>query len=257
MAEQQANKLNLLAMAIVAVLVLAAVVLWVVNRQRGAAGPSQDVSEQKALAHAEDVEEHNYNEAVRPPSIGSGDSNAKTTPLTGEQRREMQLSPKADVAPGATLLQITGARKTWEPILQQWYGQDAPDFALNDLQGKQHRLSDYKGRNVMVVFWATWCPPCKKEIPNLSLLEKRSPPDYVKILAVTNENAQLVQKFVAATNINYTVLIDDGKMPELYLRVPADGIPAAAFVDPQGKIKFITSGYVPPEDTKAILAAEK
>jgi peroxiredoxin len=251
MSEQQLKKTNLVAMAIVAVLVLAAVMLWAVNRQRGAS-PSQEVGEQQVAARAEEAEEHNYNEAV---GVERTDSNPKTSPLTGEQRRELKLIPKADVAPGATLEQIIAARKTWDPVLQQWYGKDAPDFALTDMQGKQHRPSDYKGRNVLVVFWATYCQPCKMEIRHLILLEKRASPDYLKILAVTNENRQLVRKFAADYGINYTILFDEGTMPDFYRAVTFSGIPAAVYIDPQGKIKFITLGYVPLEDTKAILEA--
>jgi peroxiredoxin len=192
---------------------------------------------------------------------GSGSQDSKTSnnsesiPMTIEQRKEMNPFPAADVKPGATLQQIGEAAITWSPQLQNQYGKDAPDFALKDLQGKQHRLSDYKGRNVMVVFWATWCPPCKKEIPHLILLENRMPADKLKILAITNEDQQLVRKFVTDNNINYTVLLDNGALPRFYMEVSAAGIPSAAFIDPQGKIKFATYGYLPFEDTRAILQA--
>jgi len=195
-------------------------------------------------------------------SSGSQDSkinanNTEAVPVTVEQRKQMNPFPSADVKPGATLQQIAEAAYTWEPELASQYGKDAPDFALKDLQGKQHRLSDYKGRNVLVVFWATWCPPCKKEIPHLILLENRMPSDKLKILAITNEDPQLVRKFTADNNINYTVLLDNGTLPNFFMAVPARGIPSTAFIDPQGKIKFVTSGYLPFEDSRAILQAPK
>jgi peroxiredoxin len=183
--------------------------------------------------------------------------NTDSVPLTTEQREEMNPFPAADVKPGATLQQIADAAYTWEPELVSQYGKDAPDFALKDLQGKQHHLSDYKGRNVMVVFWASWCPPCKKEIPHLILLQNRMPADKLKILAITNEDSQLVSKFVTDNKINYTVLLDDGTLPRFFAIVPANGIPSTAFIDPQGKIKFAASGYLPFEDSRAILTAPK
>ncbi len=192
-----------------------------------------------------------------PPNTETNVNNREALSLTIEQRQEMNPYATAEVATGATLAQIVAARRTWDPILQQWYGQDAPDFALTDLQGKQHRLSDYKGRNVLVVFWTTYCPPCKMEIPHLSMLEKRISPDYLKILAVTNENRQMIQKFAANYGINYTILFDKGVIPNLYRAIQSKGIPSAAYIDPQGKIKFITLGLVPFEDTRAILQAPK
>jgi peroxiredoxin len=163
----------------------------------------------------------------------------------------------ADVAPGATLSQIGKAAQSWEPSLANWFGKDAPDFALEDLQGNQHRLSDYKGKKVMVVFWATWCPPCKAEIPDLIMLDKRMPPEDFKILAVTNEDKRQVSRFANDARISYTILFDEGNMPKFYFSVQSLGIPSAVFINPDGKIKFITTGLLPIKDTLAILNAEK
>ena len=182
-------------------------------------------------------------------------NNTESVPMTAEQRKEMNPYPAADVKPGSTLQEIAQAAITWAPELSSQYGKEAPDFALKDLLGKQHRLSDYKGKNVMVVFWATWCPPCKQEIPHLMLLQNRMPADKLKILAITDEDPKLVSKFVTDNNINYTVLLADRKLPDFFMAVPSRGIPSTAFIDPQGKIKFVTSGLLPFEDTRAILAA--
>jgi peroxiredoxin len=227
MSQDKAKKSGKVAMAIAGLLVLTIVIIVSCKKNTGSSG-SQD---------------------------SKTSNNTQSVPMTVEQRKEMNPFPTADVKPGATLQQIAEAAVTWEPELQYQYGKDAPDFALKDLQGKQHRLSDYKGRNVLVVFWATWCPPCKKEIPHLILLENRMPADKLKILAITNEDPQLVRKFAADNNINYTVLLDNGILPLFFMAVPAKGIPSAAFIDPQGKIKFATIGYLPFEDTRAILAA--
>jgi len=255
--QQQPGKPILMAMAIVAVLVLAAVVIWALGRKGNTEGTYEEPAEYKPVARFDQTEVHSLDEPKQLYDANAGAGIQNTSPLTGEQRRQMELFKPADVATDATLAQIVGARRTWDPMLQHWYGQDAPDFALMDLQGKQHRLSDYKGRNVLVIFWATWCGPCKLEIPHLTLLQKRASPDDLKILAVTNEDKQLVRKFVSDYGINYTVLFDEGQMANFYRAIQSRGIPSAAYIDPQGRVKFITLGLVPFEDTQAILNAKQ
>jgi len=75
----------------------------------------------------------------------------------------------------------------WGPAYESWRGKEAPDFTLRDLDGKVHKLSDYRGKDVMLVFWATWCPPCMMEIPHLIALRNRVGADKLAILAITNE----------------------------------------------------------------------
>ncbi len=242
MSEQQPSKLSILALGIVALLVVASVVIWAVTQKNDTAVIASGTSENQGSVEVQE-------------KIEVGGIDKLKMPLTGEQRRNLELIPTSDVAPGATLAQIVDQRKTWSPVLQQWYGQEAPDFVLKDMEGKEHKLSNYKGRNVLVIFWATWCPPCKMEIPHLKLMEQRISSDKLKILAITNESTKVVRKFVSSQGINYTVLMDKGPMPNLYRAIT--GIPSAVFVDSQGKIKFITSGFVSYEETQAILQAKK
>jgi peroxiredoxin len=245
-------------MATVVVLVLVAVVVWVLVRTDNTEGLYEEPDQYKPVARFGQTEVRGLDEpAQQLYDVNAGAGIQNTSPLTGEQRREMELFKPADVAAGATLAQIVGARRTWNPILQHWYGQDAPDFALTDLQDKQHRLSDYKGRNVLIIFWATWCPPCKSEIPHLTLLQKRASSYDLKILAVTNENKQKVQKFASDYGINYTILFDKGTMTDFYWLIQSRGIPSAAYIDPQGKVKFVTLGLVPFKDIQAILSAKQ
>jgi peroxiredoxin len=149
---------------------------------------------------------------------------------------------------------IIKAAKTWEPGYQSWYGKPAPDFTLADLAGKEHKLSDYKGKNVAIIFWATWCPPCRMEIPHLIELRKTVADGDLAMLAISNEGPELVKKFVAQAKINYTVLLDPGTLPGPYNTIRA--IPSSFFIDRQGKMKLATTGLVSLEEIKAILEAE-
>ncbi|MHC4559160.1 MAG: DUF4432 family protein [Planctomycetota bacterium] len=162
-----------------------------------------------------------------------------TTPLAGKK---------------ASLNDIITAAKTWGPVYTSWYGKPAPDFALTDITGKEHKLSDYRGKNVLIIFWATWCGPCRIEIPHLIELRKTVGEDDLGMLAISNERPDLVKKFAAQAKLNYTVLIDRGTLSGPYNTIRA--IPSSFFIDPEGKIKLASSGLVSLNEIKAILEAE-
>ncbi len=137
----------------------------------------------------------------------------------------------------------------------QWFGKAAPDFTVTDIEGNQHTLSNYLGKNVLVVFWATWCPSCKLEIPHLIELRKMLGEDKLTILAISNEEQEILKPFVTARGINYTVAaLGNSPLPSPFIDVT--GIPTTFFIDPQGKIKFVALGMINLEQTKAILDAK-
>ena len=168
--------------------------------------------------------------------------------------RKTQIDTFPTTGTKSSLNDIIKAARTWGPAYTTWYGEAAPDFTLTDITGKQHKLSDYRGRDVLLVFWATWCGPCKIEIPHLIELRKTTSEDDLAILAISNERTDLVKRFVTQAKMNYTVLLDRGTMPGPYNTIRA--IPSSFFIDPQGKIKLATSGLVSLAEIKAILKAE-
>jgi len=145
--------------------------------------------------------------------------------------------------------------RSWEPVFKSWYGRVAGDFSLPDINGKQHKLSDYRGKDVIILFWATWCIPCIQEIPHLIALRNIIGEDKLAILAISSENPALLKQFVAGNKINYTVLVNQRSyLPSPFRHVL--GIPTSFFVDKEGKIKLATQGTLYLGDTKAILQAE-
>ncbi len=108
------------------------------------------------------------------------------------------------------------------------------DFTLLDLGGKSWTLHDLRGKVVLVNFWATWCAPCRKEMPDLDALYKRFKDQGLVILAIDDEEATKVTPFVKDKPVSYTVLLDPGrKVNDLY-RI--DGIPKSFIYDRDGKL---------------------
>jgi len=155
--------------------------------------------------------------------------------------------------PKASLNDVIRAARTWGPAYVSWMGRTAPDFTLTDITGKEHKLSDYRGKDVMIIFWATWCGPCLIEIPHLMALRNTVGEDKLAMLAISNENPALVKNFVANRKINYTVFSGMRNMPTPYNQVR--GIPCTFFIDSEGRIKLATEGTLSLGEMKAILQA--
>ena len=108
------------------------------------------------------------------------------------------------------------------------------DFTLTDLQGKTWTLSALRGKVVLVNFWATWCPPCRKEMPDLEALYNRFKDQGLVILAISDEEAEKVQPFISERKITYPVMLDPGrKVNELF---QVEGIPKSFVYNRDGKL---------------------
>src|SRR5690242_14193675 len=108
------------------------------------------------------------------------------------------------------------------------------DFALADLDGRGWSLKVLRGKVVLVNFWATWCPPCRKEIPDLDALYKQFKAGGLVVLGISDEPAIKVQPFVRQEKVSYPVLLDSGrKVNDLY---SVSGIPMSFVYDRSGKL---------------------
>ncbi len=134
----------------------------------------------------------------------------------------------------STAFESFGVTRVQPPI-------EAPDFQLQDLHGETHTLSNQHGRWVVLTFWATWCAPCRSEMPGLQTLFQRLDPSKATVLAVAigSEKGQ-VSDFVAAHNLTFPVVIDVGdRIAALY---KATGVPISFLIDPSGKVVGIVRG---------------
>jgi peroxiredoxin len=108
------------------------------------------------------------------------------------------------------------------------------DFTLSDLQGKTWHLRDLKGKVVLVNFWATWCPPCRKEMPDLQALYDKYKDQGFVVLSISDEEAAKVSPFITERNISYPVLLDPGrKVNDAFV---VEGIPKSFVYDREGKL---------------------
>jgi peroxiredoxin len=108
------------------------------------------------------------------------------------------------------------------------------DFTLADLQGKPWHLRELRGKVVLVNFWATWCPPCRKEMPDLQALYDKYKDQGFIVLSISDEESAKVTPFIAEKKITYPVLLDPGrKVNEAFI---VEGIPKSFVFDRDGKL---------------------
>ena len=108
------------------------------------------------------------------------------------------------------------------------------NFTLTDLRGKTWTLRDLRGKVVLVNFWATWCPPCRKEMPDLEILYRRFGPQGLVILGISDEEAAKVKPFIEQQKVTYPVLLDPGRRVNELFQI--EGIPKTFIYDREGKI---------------------
>jgi thiol-disulfide isomerase/thioredoxin len=120
----------------------------------------------------------------------------------------------------------------------------APDFELLDLDGETFRLADHRGQVVVLNFWATWCPPCRAEIPGFIRLQNEFREDGVVFVGVAldEEGAEVVEPYSRQRGINYPVLLDRGAVARQF-----DGgrvVPTTLLIDRSGRIRFRHEGLL-------------
>lgn len=123
-----------------------------------------------------------------------------------------------------------------------------PDFTLKDTHGQRLRLSDYKGKVVLLNFWATWCGPCKVEIPWFVEFEKEYQSRGFTVLGVSmDENGwKAIDPYVAAEKINYPVVLANEDVNESYGGIEA--LPTTLLIGRDGKVAYLHQGLITRED---------
>jgi cytochrome c biogenesis protein CcmG, thiol:disulfide interchange protein DsbE len=169
-------------------------------------------------------------------SESSTTTNTATTP--GGSRLLILIAGAAVLALTFGIVWLQSAK--YEPLA---VGKAAPDFSLSDLNEKPYRLSDFRGKVVFLNFWATWCKPCREEMPSMEILNKNFEKDGLVILAVSIDRVTTtkdIPPFVKGMNLTFPVLIDSwGQTDKPYKRM---GVPETFIIDQEGVIREIVIG---------------
>ena len=141
-------------------------------------------------------------------------------------------------------LTVTGCQPSAES------GPMAPDFSLRDLSDQAVSLSDFRGRVVLLDFWATWCPPCRMSIPELVKLQDKYRDDGLEILGISlddpqNELGRYLKEFKEKYKINYRILLFNNKIMQDYFGMESPAIPTMFVIDRDGKIREKIVGFDP------------
>lgn len=171
------------------------------------------------------------------PPAGNPDLNTPPPPPRGQGRNPLALVVVAVIAAAMLYFGFHMARRSGaEPPRLLGKSTAAPDFSLETLDGKNLRLSDLRGKAVLLNFWATWCGPCKIETPWLVQLQKEYGSQGLQVIGVAMDDSGKddIEKFAKDMGVNYPVLLGKEAVGDAYGGVPA--LPESFFIGRDGKI---------------------
>ena len=199
-------------------LVLTFLTFFIVSLSMVFAGGSQEPTEaEEAPAQSEPMSE----EAAEQPEPAENPE-SEVTGGNGEPAEEVEYTESQEKLAGI------GFQLPIEPF-------QAPDFTLMTLEGKELSLSDLQGKLIFLNFWATWCGPCRAEMPSMDVLYGELPEDKFEMIAVNvNEPRETVQSFVEENGYSFPILLDEsGEVSGMY---QVQGIPTTWIVGPEGDV---------------------
>lgn len=183
---------------------------------------------------------------------------ALTVILVWKDRRAQRYSLSGEI--GLTLA-VLSLGLAWSPIhdgivrarqIRNLAMRDvaAPAFDTVDIAGNPQRLADYQGDVVIINIWATWCPPCRAEMPKLDQLYREHKDKGLMVFGISDEDVPAQQKFVQQIPITYPLLTISGKVPSLYRNIVQ--YPATFLVDRKGRLQPAPAPGQPFENTQAV-----
>ncbi len=134
------------------------------------------------------------------------------------------------------------------PVIAKGQGNKAPALALKDLRGRTLRLGDYKGKVVLLNFWATWCPPCRAEMPDLVKMQREYRERGLRVIGVTYppQTAAEVRRFVRELKVNYPVALGTEETKALFGQ--SETLPVTVVIDREGNVRDVIEGILLPKE---------
>jgi peroxiredoxin len=130
-------------------------------------------------------------------------------------------------------------------------GTPAPDFTLSNLEGKEVKLSQFKGKVVLLNFWSSWCIPCRSEMPTIELLHREYKDKGLIVLGIDDEESQKQAAFLQKFGFSFTSLVESKRQASNLYSI--GGIPTTVLIDQQGKIKAYDQGTASYESLRTTL----
>ncbi|HUO81984.1 MAG TPA: TlpA disulfide reductase family protein [Gammaproteobacteria bacterium] len=129
-----------------------------------------------------------------------------------------------------------------------------PQFSLPDVGGQMRSISDWDGRALVVNFWATWCAPCRREIPLLMTLQRSHDPARLQVIGVAIDDAAAVRQYAAELGINYPVLVGEQAALDAAAGFGVEfvGLPFTVFVDRDGNVRKVHLGELEKHEIDAL-----
>ena len=162
-------------------------------------------------------------------------------------------APPAALSEQQSQPDATAGANTRRPVPER-----LPEISLADADGVKHKLSDWKGRPLLINFWATWCAPCRREIPLLKRLRHERAADGLEIVGIAVDFRDAVQSYAREIGIDYPVLVGEQDGLEAIAAFGMDTVfPFTVFADRQGRIVTLKVGELRPEEGRFILDVVK
>ena len=169
--------------------------------------------------------------------------------------RERRLAMQQAMAP-RVVLTPADAGKPDEPMTPKLQGKTAPEFTLVGLDGKKVSLKDYKGHPVFVNFWATWCEPCKVEMPWLEEFSEKYKEQGLVVLGISTDDPDVpksaIERAVKKLGVTYPILLSNDKLNEAY---DIEVQPESFYVDRKGTVVIATEGIYDGQGGKDLIEA--
>jgi peroxiredoxin len=183
----------------------------------------------------------------------SPDGNNVATGAGGQtDALDMALRGSSEIP--VSLKKLVAETKDWSPAFDPWWGKIAPNFTLTDIAGNVHSLNNYRGKNVVILFWWTYNPTCKMAAARLKELRSAVADDSLVVLSISNEPPAALKEAATTQGINFVVLSGGTDLAQPFSAV--DTLPTTFFIDQKGRFKLAASGVVSANDARAIIDAK-